>query len=251
MTDEELWGKRFTELANKSYNSGIFTFTDFLGLGELSTLAEISAKIRGIPYTAFGGVEGAERVIIRFGSVNDLGYELPFPIQMLQIEPTNRKFADKLSHRDFLGALLNLGIERRCLGDILIIDNVGYVFVKEEIASFIAENLSRIKHTDVKVTVSESLPEGELYKTKEVTVQIASERLDAVVAKVFSLSREESQRLFFKGLVFVGGRRIENTSYTPKENDKISVRGYGRMIYRGLSSLSKKGKLNVTIELYV
>lgn len=252
MTDEtELLKKRFIELAKKSYNSGIFVFTDFLGLGEQSAFADVGGEIRGIHYTAFGGADGAERIIIRFGSEDELGYELPFPIKTLRVEPENQKFSDKLTHRDFLGAILNLGIERRCIGDIVIIDNVGYVFVKEEIADFIIDSLFRIRHTEVRVSVVDALPEGELYRTEARTVQISSERLDAVVARVFSLSREDAQRLFTKGLVFVNGRCIESTSHTPKPGDKLSVRGHGRMIYRGISGLSRKGKLNVAIELYI
>ncbi len=252
MNDErELLKKRFLELAEKSYNAGIFLFTDFLGLAEQSAFQECRAALRGIKYAAFGGAEGAERVMIRFGDEDELGYELPFPITVLKVAPTSQKFADKLTHRDFLGALLNLGIERSVLGDIVIIDNVGYVFVKEDMADYVKGSLLRVKHTDVRISVIEDLPEGELYRREERRIQISSERLDAVIAKVFSLSRDDAQALFTRGLVFVGGRCIESASYTPKADDVISVRGYGRMIYHGFDSLSKKGKLNATVELYV
>ena len=76
-------------------------------------------------------------------------------------------------------------------------------------------------------------------------------RLDAVVAKVFSLSRDDAQSLFKKRLVYANGKEIDSSSYTPKENEKISVRGHGRFIYIGTQSLSKKGKLNVAIDLYI
>jgi RNA-binding protein YlmH len=161
------------------------------------------------------------------------------------------KFAEKLTHRDFLGALLNLGIERSVLGDIILRDSSAFVFAKEEIAKYIVSELSRVKHTEVNVSICDALPEGELYKTEEKTVQISSERLDAVIARIYNLSREDAQRLFAKGLVFASGREIASTSYAPKENEKISVRGYGRFIYRGYISSSKKGKLNVLCELYV
>ncbi len=252
MTDDlELLKKRFAELGRKAYNSGIFVFTDFLGLAEQSAFGQIKNELGSIPYTAFGGAEGAERVMIRFGDENELGYELPFPIVTLKAEPVNQKFADKLTHRDFLGALLNLGIERSTLGDIVIIDNVGYIFAKEDIAEYIVSELSRVKHTDIRLSICDSLPEGELYRTEAKTIQISSERLDAVIAKVFSLSRDEAQGLFKKRLVFVSGKCTESTSYTPKAGEVISVRTKGRMIYRGCTSLSKKGKLNVTVDVYV
>ncbi len=249
--DTELIKKRLIELGRKSYNSGIFTFTDFLGLAEQSAFSEIKKELRGVHYEAFGGAEGAERVIIRFGSEDELGYSLPYPISVVKVEPLSPKYADKLTHRDFLGAILNLGIERDTLGDILIIDNVGYIFALENIAPYIADSLTKVKRTDVKTEIVTSLPDGELYRTERRTVQASGERLDAIVAKVFSLSREDAQLLFKKRLVFADGREIDSPSYTPKPNEKISVRHHGRFIYIGTQSLSRKGKLNIAVEMYV
>ena len=250
-SDTELLKKRFIELANKSYNAGIFVFTDFLVLAEQSAFSEIKKEIRGIPYTAFGGAVGAERVMIRFGSEEDLGYEVPFPISVIKAEPVSQKFADKLTHRDFLGAILNLGIERDTLGDIVILGKTAYLFTKDTISDYIIENLTKIRHTDVVARRTDELPSGELYKTERITVQVSSERLDAVIARAFCLSREESSELFCRGKVFVSGKKTENISYQPRPDDTISVRGYGRFIYRGYKSTSKKGKLNIEIDKFI
>ena len=252
MNDErELLKKRLTELYGKADRGGYFTYTDFLGLNEQSVLGEIYSKLSPRAIMLFGGAEGAERVMARFGNAEEIGYDEPFPILCVKIEPLSQKFADKLTHRDFLGALMNLGIERCTLGDVVIRENVGYVFAKEEIAKFITGELSKVKRTDVKATVIDTLPEGELYKTEDKRIQIQSERVDAVIAKTYSLSREDAQSLVRKRLVFVNGREIDSTSYPPKAGDKISVRGYGRLIYRGFDSTSRKGKLNATVEVYV
>ena len=252
MSDERaIFKNRLIELAKRSYGHGIFTFTDFLGLAEQDVLSEAKSAIRHVPCTLFGGIEGAERVMARFGDPDELGYELPFPIRTVMIAPRSQKFADKLTHRDFLGAILNLGIDRSKLGDIVIRDNVGYLFAEEEIASYVASELTRVRHTDVCATVTDRLPEGELYRTEVRRIQISGERLDAVIAKVFSISREAAQALFAKRLVFLNGRCIESVSQIPREGDVISARGLGRMIYRGFASESRKGKLNVEVELYV
>ena len=251
MSDEsELLAKRFVELAKKSYNHGIYTFTDFLGLAEQSVFGSVQREILGIKHSLFGGTEGCERIMIRFGSEEELGYELPFPIALIKAEPKSARFADKLTHRDFLGAVLNLGIERRLVGDIVIRDNVGYIFVKEDIADFIISELTRAKHTELSLSLVDTVPEGELYKTELRRVQANGERLDALIAKLFSLSREEAQVLFTKRLVFASGRLIESTSYIPKPGEVISVRGKGRFIYRGVEGLSRKGKLNIILEAY-
>ena len=251
MSEEiDLLKRRFIELARRS-EQGYFTFTDFLGLAEQSALNEIKGEIRGIAYSAFGGAEGTERVMIRFGSPEELGYEEQFPIVPLMIKPKSEKFADRLTHRDFLGALMSLGIERTVLGDIVIRDNVGYLFAKEDIAAYIIDSLTEIKHTAVTVSIAEKLPEGELFKTEMRRIQLSGERLDAVLAKTFSLSREDAQRLFGRGLVFVNGRETSSVSYAPKVGDRITARGYGRLIYHGVDSTSKKGKLNVSVEIYI
>lgn len=252
MDDRELLKKRFIELANKSYNSGIFLFTDFLGLAEQAIFNEAKASFPGVPYTVFGGVTGAERIMVRFGDEESFGYTENFPIVCIKAEPVSQKFADKLTHRDFLGALLNLGIQRSTLGDIPIINNIGYIFAKEDIAPFILSELTKAKHTDLKLSIIEGdLPEGELYKTERRKIQANGERIDAVIAKVFCISRDEALSLFSKGLVFIEGRLVQNNSYIPKSGEHISVRGYGRLIYRGYETTSKKGKLNIEVDLYV
>lgn len=249
--DYTLEKKRFLELGRKSYNSGIYTFTDFLGLSEQSAFHEIERELTGIPYTAFGGVDGAERVIIRFGSEDICGYEMPHPISIILCRPVSEKFAEKLGHRDFLGAILNLGIDRSVLGDIVITENGAYIFIKENMAEFVADGLTKVRRTAVKCQITDKLPEGELYKTKEIRVQAVGERIDALVAKVFSISRDDSATLFSRGLVFISGKCCESVSHKLKEGDIVSVRGYGRFIYHGIDGHTKKGKLNILIEQYI
>ncbi len=251
MDARELLKKRFSELARRSYNSGIFTFTDFLGLAELSAFEEIKPTLRGISYTLFGGHEATERKMIRFGNPEELLYEEPFPIVCMRAEPLSQKFADKLSHRDVLGALMNLGLERENFGDIAIINNVAYIFMKESVSDYVKESFSRAKHTDLKLSLVVELPEGELFKTEEKAVQLSSERLDAVIAKVFNLSRDAAQALFVRELVYVGGKLTSSPSYTPKMDEVVSVRGYGRFIYKSYETTSRKGKLCAKVELYV
>ena len=248
---DDILRKRFIELAARSYNNGIYTFTDFLGLAEQSELAALTRELSYAGLTLFGGVEGAERVMARFGSEDELGYIEPFPIVCVKLSPKSQKFSEDLTHRDYLGALMNLGIERDTLGDIAVIDKSAYVFMKEGILAHVLESLTRVRHTDITASICESLPGGGLYKTEEITVQVSSERLDAVIARVYHLSRENAAALFSKRLVFVQGKEISSISYTPRTGEIVSIRGFGRFVYRGYQSNSKKGKLNVLVEKYV
>ena len=126
--EDLLLQKRFVELANRSYTQNMFTFTEFLSLPELDLYYRILPQLIFAGVTVFGGSEGCDRKIIRFGSPDELGYEEPFPIVCITIEPLIEKFGENLNHRDYLGALMNLGIERENLGDIFIKGKTGYVF---------------------------------------------------------------------------------------------------------------------------
>lgn len=251
MDERELIRKRLSELMRKSLDAPYYIFTDFMGLPEQAALHEVKREFPYAHCSLFGGVDGAERVMARFGDESEIGYDQPFPILTLKIEPLSQKFAEKLTHRDFLGSILGLGIERCKIGDIIIRENVGYTFASEDIAPYIKDSLTKVRRTDVKVSISDALPEGDLYKTERRHLQAVGERIDAIIAKLFSISRDDSLSLFKKGLVFASGREISSASYIPKKNEVISVRGYGRFIYLGYETLTRKGKLNIEVDLYV
>ena len=149
--------KRYAKLSERAAAKGIYTETPFLTEGEMSALCMEKLPIRP---RFEGGYEEAERCLAVFGSADQFGYEWESPIRILKISPKMQKFADALTHRDFLGAILNLGIKREMLGDLLIFKNTAYLFVLEKMASYLLENLSRVRHTDVQVSLCDSLPEG-------------------------------------------------------------------------------------------
>ena len=101
----------------------------------------------------FGGNESCERQIVQFGDKEILGYEGIYPISLIKIEPLTPKFAEELGHRDYLGALMNLGIQRELLGDIFIKEKEAYVYCLSHISDFISDNLKSVRHTHVKVTI--------------------------------------------------------------------------------------------------
>ena len=248
MADEnELLKKRYIELSERAL--GYYTYTDFLALAEQSLFCEVKSKIK-VPYCEFGGAAGCERVVVRFGDEALIGYDGGFPITVIEICPKDKKYAEKLTHRDYLGALTSLGITRDVLGDIVVKEDKCYLFCLDGISEYIEKELTRVRNTYVICKRTDEVPEGELYTCESVRVQVSSERLDAVIAKLYRLSREDAQALFKKGLVFVSGKEIRSVSYTPKPDDKISVRGRGRFIYRGFVSESKKGKLNIELSVY-
>ncbi len=248
---DETLKKRLTELANRSYGQGVYCFTHFLDLAGRSDFMSLVPSLPPAPWTLFGGAEGCERQMLRFGSEDLCGYSQPFPIAILRLAPLSAKFAEPLTHRDYLGSLMALGMERELLGDIVVRKDAAYLFCEERIAPYIAEHFVQARHTSLSAEIIQELPEGALFETKRMLVQVASQRVDALVAHVFKMSRGDAQALFPAGKVFVSGRLCESPGHAPKPGDVISVRGFGRFRYCGVESLSKKGKENTAVELFV
>ncbi|MGN0334268.1 MAG: YlmH/Sll1252 family protein [Lachnospiraceae bacterium] len=247
----ELTEKRFRELAVKSYQNNIYLFTNFLNMAEIDLLYQMQRELSYIPFEVFGGTENCERVMVRFGSPELFGYEEPFPICCIKAEPLIEKFADTFSHRDFLGALMNLGIEREVVGDIAIKGKTAYIFCTEKMAQYIAENLTQVKHTRVSCSILSEAPDilKPVLEQREVTA--ASERIDAVLGKLCSLSRSQSILAFREKKVFVNGRQCENNSYQLKPGDVVTCRGFGKFIYKGVKYETKKGKVCAEVTVYV
>ena len=108
------------DAANRSFRQNIYTYTNFLDINEQSVFAQMKNALNFVAFKTYGGNDACERQMIQFGSYETLGYEEEFPITLIKISPLIEKYAESLSHRDYLGALMNLGIKREMLGDINI-----------------------------------------------------------------------------------------------------------------------------------
>ncbi|MBE6017386.1 MAG: hypothetical protein E7233_07240 [Lachnospiraceae bacterium] len=240
-----------SDLAERSFTRNIYTYSGFLNLAEQSSVHSCEKELKFAGIAFFGGQDGCERQMVRFGSPEILGYDEDFPICTLEIRPLSGKFSDELSHRDFLGAIMNLGIDRELIGDIIVRENTGYVFADEKMANYISENLVKVKHTAVSCTVCSKIPENAAPQFKEIDLVVSSNRCDAVVAKVFNLSRGKSQELFRSGNIFVNGRECENSSLELKDGSAVSVRGFGKFIFDGITGQTGKGRTRTRVRLYV
>lgn len=251
MQDEEIrLRKRIIELSEKSYRNNMYVFTDFLSPADYTVCVQ-ALEQEHLPYDSFGGNESCERKIIRFGSEEELGYAQPYPIVCLVVRPALAKFADTLGHRDFLGSVLNLGIDRSVIGDIFIRDNVGYILCLERIGEYLKENLTKIRHTVVRCELTLEMPEEIQPKLETVRLSLASERCDIVIAKLYHLPRGDALNLFREKKVAINGRIEENNSKNLTPEDIVSARGYGKFIYHGVRSVNKKEKLCIDVSRYI
>lgn len=248
--EEHFLKNRFLELANTAYERNIYTFTDFLNINEINILNTYSNQLPPVRIELSGGNSYAERKIAIF-SAFDICYEQEPPITIIKIAPINSQYADRLNHRDFLGAILNLGINRNKIGDIFIKDNEAYVYCMEDIAEYIVNNLSKIRHTLIKSVICDATEPDITPELKQIKGTVAGIRLDSLIATAFGTSRSSIISFIENGKVFVNGRMITSNGYSIKENDIISVRGKGRFIYDGTLGVTKKGRNMISLHLYV
>ncbi len=251
MKENEELKRRVLDLANRCYQQNIYTFSGFLNAAEVSDVYTMERELDFVPWKLFGGTEGCERQMLRFGSADLLGYEEEFPISCVVIRPAAPKFAEELTHRDFLGALMNLGIERDVLGDIIVRDAVGYVFCEDAMAAYLAEQITQVRHTTMTTEVTKECPAQAAPQFADEEFVVSSNRCDAVVAKAYKLSRTQSTELFRSGKIFVNGRQYDRNSGILKDGDIISVRGFGKLVFRGFLQETKKGRIRVGISRYV
>lgn len=248
--DELLFQKRLKELAITASIKGFCTYTDFLNLNEISIFHYVKKEFPKIGTRFSGGYPGAERQILCFYN-EDYFSEPTFDICCIHISPLNKKFSDSLTHRDFLGAIINLGIDRGKLGDILIKDKDAFLFCSSKISTYIVDNLSKIKHTTVSCEIISFTDIDIRPNFLEVKGTIASPRLDAIISMALNSSRSSLTELIQGGKVFVNGKLNLSTSYLLKENDIVSIRGHGKFIFMEILNQTKKGRFYITLLKYI
>ena len=225
------------------------TFTDFMNpIAAEKTMQAIKNEKNGIFCRSFGGYEEAERKIIGFSlekwdEIND-----SFPITALSVE-YNPRFSKPLCHKDYLGSVLGLGLDRGKVGDIVLLENGAFVFVSSEIAEYIANNLKQVGNTEVKIKISGE-PSFIQAEKPASRIRVSSLRLDAVISGAFSLSRSKSASLIEGDKVFVNWSPADNGAKTLKEGDTVTARGFGRIKVEGTIGKTKKDKYILMITKY-
>ena len=224
--EETLLRKRLIELSNNAYQRGIIMYSDFLNLNELNILHTTPKDSFPVPYRTFGGYDPSERQMAAF-IPDAFFFSQEYPISCICICPSMEKFAENLTHRDYLGAILNLGIERSKIGDILVEDKKAYIFCHNSLCEFLMNEICRVRHTTVVPSIIENKEEFPSVKLQKVTGTVSSVRLDSVTALAFSTSRSSILPLIEGKKLFVNGKNIVSNAYHLKEGDIVSVRGKG------------------------
>lgn len=248
LEQDKLLAARVADAVYGAQNRHQSKFIGFLGEHEAAYAAQVARSLHHPAHRLFGGYEGASRVYLGVFSQFDEQDDHHFPI--FPITFSYRK-ADKLTHRDFLGALLALGLTRDSVGDILTGDGSAVVFANEACAALCISEVAKVGSVGVNAQsgILASLDTAREFDVIEGTV--ASARLDSVVALVTKLSRQQSAVHIAAGLVGINGRQTDNISYKLSTGDSLSIRGYGKYIFDGVSGVSRKGRQRVIVRKYI
>ena len=242
--------KRFRELALRAAHTGRPQFSHFLEPSMADSVRRAAGEC-GARCALYGGWPEAERCMAAFFDGDSPAPE-DFPLRAIRIE-WNAKFANP-GHRDLLGAVMGLGIERDATGDIAMgtyrDKPCAYLFATEEMADYIAASLEGAGRAAVKATLAEETPEIAPPEGTLLRVTVQNERLDAVLAAGCRLSRAEAQRLIAAGLVKLNHVPNLHADARLKVGDLISARGYGRLRVEALPGESRRGRQIVALFRY-
>lgn len=196
----------------------------------------------------YGGFDDAERRIMVFlpDYLDDIDES---PIEILRVHVP--KGSKELTHRDYLGSILSLGIDRNVTGDIIVRSDGADIIILKSMEEFLLSHYDQAGHVHLKTEIRpiEDLDLGEVHiSLKHDTV--ASLRLDNIVSSAFNLSRSKAQEVIGQGLVFVDNIQCSKTDKEIEENTKIVLRGKGKVVLKNIGQKTRKDRQSIELEIY-
>ena len=249
--EEKIFLSRIAEKAEISREQCYLTSTKFLDLYEIELAHRLLDALGETQVRFWGGHEQAERQIAVF--LPEWMEELPAdgedcPLTAIRCQ---RYREDQLTHRDYLGSLMGLGLRRDGIGDILVGDHGADIIVLKEIAPYLLANFEKAGRKRLHV---QEIPLSKLIipeeKVSYIRDTVASMRLDAITAAMFRLPRARAADLIRGGKVFVNQRLCERVDRDVTEHDRITLRGTGRGEIDGILGESKKGRIMISFKRF-
>lgn len=257
MNDNEVLISRITDKKNQAIDNSMIIATFFLSLDERSRIMNIFKNTDEIKTFYYGGYDDAERTVAVFvpyfyniKDISEYFSENPAdnPLSLLEIKKD--RFSN-LTHRDYLGAIMGLGIKREMIGDIITTEEGCYLFCINSIAEYICDNLTKAGRGTLKTEIksTDMLP-SKNEKIDEAFLSLASLRLDGVVSSAFNISRSLACEAINKGIVFVNSSQIMKNDAMLKPGDKVVLRGKGKIVIKDIIGTNKKGRIHIIIKKY-
>ena len=243
--ESDILKARILEAIKICQKSQKIKFLGFLTQEEAVFARQILKNVN-VEFSFFGGYEAAERVYLAV--LPEWAETLDFPINAVTFTYRN---VDELTHRDFLGTLMGLGLKRESVGDILVEQGRAVAFLSDSVTEFVKSQLKTVGRKGVTLTDGFIFPLPEGSRLVECTDTVASARLDCIVAALANFSRNTAVLGIEEGRVFVNSVLCEKPTKTVNEGDIISIRGKGKFEIVSLSDLTRKNRLIFKYKKYV
>ncbi len=247
-TEGEDAAVRMIDLATQALKSQKYKLTGFLTPFEQEIAVTIANTLGSLKPEFNGGFDGAERQRAAF--IHDDFQGTPnFELAVLDAK-WNAEFA-RLSHRDVLGSLMSLGLERYCIGDIIATKEQARIIVDKKVADYFLNNLTHIGDARVEVSLgdlSTIAPKEE--RVKDISSTVASLRIDSIVASGFGMSRSKAADEIKAEKIKLNWQTVKNASQSIKQGDILSMRGRGRLEVVEVRGQTKKGRTAVLLRRF-
>ena len=247
-TEGEEMAVKLVDFAEQALKNQKYKLSGFLTPFEQSMAETIAKTLGGLNVEFDGGFDGAERRRVAFCH-EDFAGTPNFEIAVIKAQ-WNGEFA-RLSHRDVLGSVLSLGVDREVVGDIIATKEFAKILVDKKIAEYFVTNLKRIGDASVEVTLdelSEIAPKEE--RVKEIKATVASLRADSIAAAGFGMSRSKAATEIAADKVKLNWQSVKNAAQSIKEGDVLSMHGRGRLEVAEVRGQTKKGRIGVLLKRF-
>ena len=251
--EERLLLARVLDKLELARDRGVPSHTGFLSPHERAVVEGL-IRAEGWPrHLFFGGFADAERTVCAFlpdwlEEEDWLAGQEYDPIRAIRCTWTG----GSLTHRDFLGSILGLGLDREKVGDLLVGDGVCDVLVLDEVADFLLLHLEQAGRVHLKVSsISLEMVSPPPVQVRTIRDTVSSLRLDAVASSGFSISRGKAADLISSGKVQLNHQECLKPDRPVNEGDTLSCRGFGKCMVKEVGGPSKKGRIMIVLERYV
>jgi RNA-binding protein YlmH len=224
--------------------------TDFLDPRQTEILTTLVQRTNNVALRLDGGYEAAERKRALIAPDYYQADLIDMGIEVLSVDSGDGKFI-ALTHGDYMGSILGLGMKRDKIGDIHVLETGCHCLAAAEVSSYLALHLQQVHRVSVQTTVIplEQLQQGKT-SLEKMSLSVASLRLDGIVSDAFRLSRAKVLTPIKSGKCRVNWKVEEDPSKPLKDGDMVSVQGLGRFKVLVIEGLSKKGRVRLTIGHY-
>ena len=228
-----------------AYEKDITIFTNTFCAPNIWSFFEKNCQSSDFKILTNGIFDEAERRVISFNN----NYDIEYPIEILVIK--NKSNFSDLKHKDYLGAILSLGIERNKIGDIVVKEHMAYVPVIDDISEYIIRNLQFIGKSPVEINLLNNLEDLPSINFDELLINVSSLRLDSVVSKITNTSRSKAIELLDSNKVLVNYTKTKDKSHEILKGDRLTIRGYGKYIVGEIIGKTRSGKQKIVIKKYI